>query len=388
MPFPPSDMLAAQSKWLYFQGLEHKLRERHPELAHRVFFNSGGPFLYLKVKVSGESGVALAITRFGNTETWAILDPQLDGELSVWAPSTPGEVLVDSLAAHAAAHLAGVPVASPWRWHQSERSDMTDLADLLTDSGIKVRRVVAGNGWFAYGPRHEPKLGLIESSRGHHLDAELPGGVLVRVSIKPNLGWTAHVHTPEWNAWGRIDLSRALTGRERPVPGVPLTSTSVERIAEVISGGFPTWAEVRPWDPFRGYAPPSPFGFDPTEAVLAQLSPLGFGDLREGVGGALVSDSHHVEWYEQEPKTPGNLLKPELVRLNGLAAAAGEDAPKRLILITNCGLSRPAAAFADQAKAFVFRLAPDTGRLDPLNPRAQEALPPWEDPRKHDWETW
>lgn len=262
---------------------------------------------------------------------------------------------------------------------------MTDLADLLTHNGVKVRRVVAGNRWFAYGPRYEPKLGIIESARGHHLDAELPGDVFVRVSVKPNLGWLAHMHTPAWGAWGGIDLSRALTGRGRPTPGMPPAATSVERIAEVISGGPDTWAGDHSWEPFSHYSPPSPFGFNPVEAVLAQLPRLGFGDLREGDGGALVSDSHHVEWCERKPR---NLSKPELERMNGLAAAAGEDAPKRLILITTCRLSRPAAAFADQAKAFVFHLDADTGRLDPLNPRAQEALPPREDPRKHDLEPW
>ncbi|WP_406440568.1 hypothetical protein OHB00_34220 [Streptomyces sp. NBC_00631] len=36
-------------------------------------------------------------------------------------------------------------------------------------------------------------------------------------------------------------------------------------------------------------------------------------------------------------------------RLNGLAAAAGEEVPKRLIVIASGEISRPAADFADRA---------------------------------------
>ncbi|MEU6891136.1 hypothetical protein ABZ934_04935 [Streptomyces sp. NPDC046557] len=386
MPFPPSDMLAAQSKWLYFQGLEHKLRERHPELAHRVFFNSGGTLLYLKVMLAGESGVALAMTRLGHTTAWTILDPKVDSEPSVWAPGTPGEVLVDALAAHASARLAGVPVASPWRWHQSERSEVTDVADLLTDKGVKVRRVVAGNRWFAYGPRFEPKLGIVESAKGDHVEAALPGSSIVRVSVTPNLGWLVDLHTPEWGAWGRVDLSRAVSGRVRATPGVPLAQASVDRVAEVITEGPGRWAYAVAREPFSHDAPPTPFGFDIAEAVLAQLPPLGFGDLKESDGDTLIcSNSYHVEWYDRESK---NLSKPELQRMNGLAAAAGDDTPKRLILITSSWLTRPAADFADQAKAFVFHFDRGTGRLEALNPRAREAMPPYDDPRKHDLEPW
>ncbi|WKK25392.1 hypothetical protein QZH56_07235 [Streptomyces olivoreticuli] len=59
-----------------------------------------------------------------------------------------------------------------------------------------------------------------------------------------------------------------------------------------------------------------------------------------------------------------------------MAAAAGEDVPKRLILITSGGISRPASAFADQAKAFVFHLDRETRRLGAHNARAREVLLP------------
>ncbi|RRQ76300.1 hypothetical protein CQW39_22965 [Streptomyces griseofuscus] len=67
---------------------------------------------------------------------------------------------------------------------------------------------------------------------------------------------------------------------------------------------------------------------------------------------------------------------PEVQRLNGTAAAADEELPKRLILITGGGLTRPAAEFADKARAYAFHLDRTTGRLTPLNSRALEASLP------------
>ncbi|MEU3299950.1 hypothetical protein ABZ729_09025 [Streptomyces sp. NPDC006678] len=75
-------------------------------------------------------------------------------------------------------------------------------------------------------------------------------------------------------------------------------------------------------------------------------------------------------------------------RLNGLAAAAGEDAPKRLIVITTAGVSRPAAAFADTAKAFVFCIDRTADKLMALNSRAREALLPHTNPSERGLEPW
>ncbi|MFI1865527.1 hypothetical protein [Streptomyces jumonjinensis] len=381
MGFPTGDTLAAHGKWLYFSGLEQELRERHPELAHRVFFNSAGPLLYVKVRMSGESGIVLAICRLGHAETWTLTGPEPDGLPSVWAPGTPREVLIEALAAQATARLAGVPVASPWRWDESERSEVTELADLLVEHGITVRRVVAGNRWFAYGSGYAPELDIVESAQGNLVEAESPGGVVVHASVTPHLGWLLDRYLPDLSAWGRVDLNLALWGRSRPTPGMPSPQADVKQIAELIAGGPDTWTQDIQLAPIGLYTPPTPFGFDLEEAVLAQLPLLGFSDLKAGDGDALVqSDTYHVVWRDRESKT---LSKPEVERLNGVAAAAGTERPKRLILITNGWLSRPAAAFADQAGAFVFHIDPDTGRLDAVNPLAREAMPPRSDPRKH-----
>ncbi|WP_240677211.1 hypothetical protein [Actinacidiphila soli] len=57
-------------------------------------------------------------------------------------------------------------------------------------------------------------------------------------------------------------------------------------------------------------------------------------------------------------------------------------------MITSGGISRPAAAFADRAKAFIYHLDPATGRLVPLNSRADDVMPPGTEPDRYDLEPW
>jgi hypothetical protein len=71
-----------------------------------------------------------------------------------------------------------------------------------------------------------------------------------------------------------------------------------------------------------------------------------------------------------------------------MAAAAGEELPKRLILITDGGLTRPAAEFADKAKAYAFHLDRTTGMLTALNSRVREASLPAKVPGTRELEPW
>ncbi|MFF4796596.1 hypothetical protein ACFY2M_44965 [Streptomyces sp. NPDC001276] len=122
MSFPTGDMLAALSRHMHFQSLEQALCERHPELTGRVQLadSRGRPFL--RVAVSGKQSVGLLRSRMGHADIWLIVDPVLDSDPSVWPVTTPDGVLVDALHAVASAHLAGEPVASPWRWSENRSS--------------------------------------------------------------------------------------------------------------------------------------------------------------------------------------------------------------------------------------------------------------------------
>ncbi|WP_225850620.1 hypothetical protein [Streptomyces sp. HPF1205] len=430
MPFPPSDMVAAFAVHLQFKSLEQALRKRHPALAERTGFDDSQGGMLLKVALTGGRSVALAHVRMGHAIVWAVVDPVLDSEPSVWPLNTPDDALVDAVAAHASAHLGGEPVASPWRWHESEPSEMTELADLLDAAGIRVRRVAAGNGYFAYGPRYALKLDIVGGYGGKFVEMEFPEA-FVRVCLKPALGWLVDVHTPQWGGWGRLRLDRCLGRMSSPRPGLPRADVSVEEIAELLRKGPATWDMESPWtaSPSRAESSgfPEPmlleglFEDSPvqemlpewreslggsaalddegtarhrvgplapqeiTKAVLRQLTVLGFSDLQAGGAGVPIeSGAFHFEWRSAAK----DLSAPEIQRLNGLAAAAGDDLPKRLIVITSGGLTRPAADFADKAKAYAFRLNTATGRLTALNSLADEAALPVQAPGERALEPW
>lgn len=417
MAFPPGDMVVAFGNFLHFQSLENAVRDRHPDIADRVVFNSGGP-LYLKIELSGRRSVVLARVNFKRQAAWTITGPTLDGDPSVWALDTSVEVLSDALHAHAAFHLSGTPVPSPLRWDEGDSSDLTRLADLLDVRGVRVRRVVVNNRWFARGSRATPELELVPQSAGAYLDAEL-GDTFVRISVKPALGWMVDAYIRDWGAWGRVDLAGGLWGRRAAAPGVPRTTVSVDEMADLIGKGSAHWSGSFPWEPVersatRGRIPfnqqdslfsieaPEPdalplFEEEPgpdappslaeagrgvVRAVADQLNVLGFSTVLTGdFRSPIHSDGFDVQIRERGPK---DLSLSDMERLNGTAAAVGEDVPKRLILVTDGSISRPAAAFADKAKAFVFHVDRSTARLTPLTARTRQVMLPDTAPRDHD----
>ncbi|WP_338932307.1 hypothetical protein WEB32_25955 [Streptomyces netropsis] len=411
MPFPPGDMVSAFSRYLYFQRLEQLLHERHPELGHLVHVPSAEP-LYLKVNLSSKKAAMLALIRFGpHSFAWAVVDPVLHTAPSVWPLDTPNEALVDALHAHASAYLAGEPLPSPWCWNESEPSGITELADLLDKRGTRVRRVVGLNRYRADGPFHEPRLTIADRSAGAYAEVTFPDAD-VQVSIKPHLGWIVDMYDPKWEVWSRVDIGWSLGQGISPRPGALLSDFPLSAVADLLSAGPKAWEMHDVWEtpgaaqpiaePSRAsqealfpVAAPTPMTLDelfddPTSqrpmrtgpqdtvlSVLGQLTAFGFGDVREGDGNAPIhSDHFHVEWRHQSK----DLSTPEVQRLNGVAAAASEDVLKRLIVITSGGISRPASAFADQAKAFVFHLDRKTGRLGAHNARAQGVLLPRQAP--------
>src|SRR5215218_6075111 len=103
-------MVAAFGTHLHFKSLEQALCDRHPELADRVHFDDANHPMHLKVALSGPRSVVLAQVRMGHTIVWAVMDPVLNSEPSVWPLDTPDEVLVDALHAVASAHLTDVPL--------------------------------------------------------------------------------------------------------------------------------------------------------------------------------------------------------------------------------------------------------------------------------------
>ncbi len=374
------------------------MHDRHPELIERTELKESNGYSVLRIAVAEHDGVGLGMVHLKRTPVWSVMDPLGPHKTSIWPISTCNEVLVDALHALAEARLSGCALASPWRWQESEPTDLTELADLLDAKEVTVRRVVGGNRYFmASEDDDQPKLKILN---GNYVEAESHDTV-VRISLTSHLGWMMHVYAPELNGWGRVDLGRALERRRLPVPGVPRGQMSLSSLAQLLADGPATWEPEGPWSPEALEETPrlyadldgqiSLFPDDTrthsdhlsadwiVESIHQQLRLLGFNDIEKGdVDNPLQSDTFHFVWHDRD-KT---LYTSDVQRFNGLAAAAGDELPKRLIVISRSEVSKPAASFADKAKAFIFRCDPECGRLYGLNSRAEQVMPPHGEPQQ------
>ncbi|MFE5330794.1 hypothetical protein ACFRCG_30845 [Embleya sp. NPDC056575] len=294
-------------------------------------------------------------------------------------------------ALHACAHsvLEDTPVRSPWRWNQAEPSDIVRLADLLTEHGLEVRRVVAANRWHIAGPDGNERFDSAHRLPGVHLELAHPRGT-VRISHKPHLGWMIDVvlDTPK-QAWNRVDLGCHLMGKSWPFPGSIDHEVSVEDVVEIMSdvdgNGWKTYdflsgssiSLARQESLFQAHlddADLAPVDPDPEHALLpaaalGQLRSMGFAGRWEPWDRASQNlTGVHIEWWNRSR----DLRLGDVQRLNGIAAAEN----KKLLVLTRNGMTLPAAAFADKAQTFGFRIDPRHLTLEPLTQWATEAMLP------------
>ncbi|MEV0122654.1 hypothetical protein AB0I16_14090 [Streptomyces sp. NPDC050703] len=376
-------MLNAMSWYLKFQGLRDLLLERHAEWGSRAEVVDGKNVLKITLDDMSDRGVVLAVIRAGHLHTWAVIDGTdvLRGNTRVWpVHGTTDETLVDALHACAAATDRREPLPSPWCWNEAEASELTELADLLTARRVTVEHVAAGN---PYRVRRnglaDLDVDVAESWEGQFLEARTDD-MDVRVSLKSALGWFVDVRYDQEGVWRRVDLGAWLAGKEvTPEPGVPQDTVALTQVADFVAYELHSLDAAEYWmretddcdldaeDRPRPRSGLSPFML--VEAAAAQLAERGFGDIYVGDGESVFrSDQFRVDWRDGGTTLSTSTLQ----RLNGIAAAE----ERRLVLITTSGLSKPAAAFADKARGYVFQVRLDTGELMPLNRRARETQLP------------
>lgn len=376
MPFPTSDEKAAFGAWMYYRSLEDLLKQQAPEYAKRIERPDTPPF-YLKVRLDDHTSVLLSL--LSRSGVWVIADPQsAHSPHRVWSADTPPEVLIEALKVRVTAQLDGTPEPSPWRWDEAVTSAPTELADLLAAEGFTISSVIAGNR--AVATAAELSSGTIILDAPHRDGAYVRAGfeqLHVHVALKPTLGWVADVQIPGERHWRRLDLGRLITGHPSAVPGISAESLTVPRLAGTLaanasgllgaSGGEPVPSPLLGDRLVRG-VPSGQSGLELASYVSAQLHAMTFGDIevRDDLITPLRSRSFHVMW---RGNPEGSLGLPELQRLNGVAAAAG----KPLMVISAGHVTRRALDFADDAKAFVFRLDPRQGVLFNGNGRCAEA---------------
>jgi hypothetical protein len=385
LSFPTSDMVAGFSTYLYFRSLEDELRERAPELAERIERPEVSP-LFIKVHLKAGTCLILAQTSLGGTAVWALVDPDFRSARRIWPLTTPIEVLAEALAVRANAWIRGSAEPSPWRWDEPKASAATELADLLTAQGFEVDAVLAENRCFV-----EPAInadgravGRLEQREGAMVRAQRDG-IAVRAAQKSALGWVVDMSEVDTSDWRRLDTGYLRTGVPTAAPGLGPDTITVQELGKLVAAGAEALSAAQGEGVTASpvLAEPLPFLLDRAEQhshtqvlnAVAQLRAMGFSDIEafNEQENPLRSATFHIVWSDGQR----DLGLPELQRLIGLAAVEG----KRLLVVIGGHVTRPAAAFADRAKSFLFRLDGRSGVLSGVNSYGEEAL-------SADWYAW
>ncbi|MBV6695891.1 hypothetical protein KV557_01965 [Kitasatospora aureofaciens] len=360
-----------------YEALGETFRTRHPDLAGRLqVSHSPGP--HLSVPLTGGRSVVLAQMRFDkpydHTPVWAVVGPRISEPPRIWYGTTDTDVLVDALHARAVAELEGGGERSPWRWDEPAAGEIVALADDLAARGVDVLMAVAQNRCRAVEAERGTKAEYFGRDRGDFLVVQ-GLGCSITVSHKPLSGWSADVRAGGGGSWQRLDLGNLLLDEPSSVPGVESGLVDRAKLAGLVAdlARLPRVPTVDDRSTGRDTLPAQwsqadarPEGSVLVEGVAHELARMGFTDVvPDSVGGRLESGSIRIEWWSRS-KSMG---LGDLQRLYGGAAVEG----RRLMVLSQSSATRPALAFADQAKAFVFLVSP-AGRLHASNDLAREAV--------------
>ncbi|MEU8854430.1 hypothetical protein ACFUJX_22180 [Streptomyces rubiginosohelvolus] len=390
MQIPWGDMSSAMGTFFAYQRVESAVRERHPDLNDRLRMQEPvGEHRAAALTVAGDDGTKtlLWMTRFGRPYDyhlfWLIYGPADEGSPRIWDPRTGEGVLADAFHERIAAWRGRREEASPWKWDEPEMCRIVRLADALVGRGIPVAQVVANNrlraneaskGWEARSlPRQEGDFLITRS-----------GPRTIRVSCKPTLGWMVDIHDFEHGVQWRLDLNSLIHGQAGRAPGTSLPDGDPTRLADVIEElmdnpfAFVPCPEAVTKIEAHGTSGSEGLTLFSEEVVSAsphvlvtevadQLRSMGFADLEFSPSddSPFSSDGLHVAWWQRSK----DLGTADIKQLYADAAVEG----KRLVVLVNGRITRPATDFANKAEAFVFHLYPDSRRVRPANRLAQEA---------------
>ncbi|MFF8771804.1 hypothetical protein [Kitasatospora sp. NPDC015120] len=196
------------------------------------------------------------------------------------------------------------------------------------------------------------------------------------MSSEPLSGWSASVRADEGGVWQRLDLGGLLFGEPSVVPGVE--SDRVDRaklaglVADLARHPYEPTADDRPLGRDGLPAQRSQAADRSARSVLVdgavrELARMGFADVvPDATGGRLESENFHIEWWSRSK----SIGLGDVQRMYGAAAVEG----RRLMVLSESSATKPACAFADQAKAFVFAIGPDSHCPDACNELAREVV--------------
>jgi hypothetical protein len=233
------------------------------------------------------------------------------------------------------------------------------LADLLADQGFVASHAVANNWMRGVYQDGDYRLVVTDYSDSRDfLTVPVPDGEL-RVYRTAAFGWLANRRSAA--GWHRVDLGRSLTGHASAIPGVTETSTTVADVAAALLPLLSSASETS--YPDMGIdstpdlsAPPR----DVFEHSVRELRRFGFGDITaepSGQESRLTSAALHLVHRSRNAAVSVGAVKQHFAD----AVVAG----RRLLLISDCQVTKPAMKFADQAGVLVLNRDPANGAIWP-----------------------
>ncbi|MFJ8431141.1 hypothetical protein ACIQ9P_07545 [Kitasatospora sp. NPDC094019] len=320
--------------------------------------------------------MGLAQVRFAKpydyAPVWAVAGPRISERPRVWSGLTDMDVLVDALHARAVAELEREEELSPWRWDEPSVGEMVALADDLSALGVDVLMAVAQNRCRAVEAERGTKAEYFGSDQGDFVVVQGLGR-LIKVSSKPLSGWGASVRAEEGTVWQRLDLGALLFGEPFVVPGVEPGRVDRAKLAAVVAdlARLPRTAtaedRIQDLPAQRSQAAGPPTRSVAVEGAARELARMGFADVvPDDTCSRLESETFHIEWWNRS-KAMG---LGDVQRLYGVAAVAG----RRLLVLSESSATKPACAFADRARAFVFTVDPGNHRPHACNDLAREVV--------------
>ncbi|MFJ2863915.1 hypothetical protein [Kitasatospora sp. NPDC087314] len=363
---------------LMYEALGRRFRTRHPDLAERLQVPQS-PTPHLSVPLNGGRSVVLAQMRFAKpydyTPVWAVVGPKVSEPPRIWYGTTDMDVLVDALHARAVAELESEEEQTPWRWDEPAIGEIVALADDLATHGADVLMAVAQNRCRAVEADRGTKAEYFGSDQGDFVVVQ-GLGCLIRVSRKPLSGWSASVRADGGGVWQPLDLGGLLFGEPSVVPGVEPDRVDRAKLAELIADLVRLPRVVTGEDRAlsrdglpeqRSQATDRPARSVLVEGAARELARRGFADVvPDDTCSRLESGTFHIEWWNRS-KSMG---LGDVQRLYGAAAVQG----RRLMVLSESSATKPACAFADQAKAFIFTVDPEGRGLHSCNDLAREVI--------------
>ncbi|MER7581492.1 hypothetical protein [Kitasatospora sp. NPDC097691] len=361
-----------------YEALGERFRTRHPDLAGRLEVPHSHP-LHLSVPLTETRSVGLFQLRFDKpydyTPVWAVVGPKRLEPPRIWWGITPPDVLVDALHARAVAELERGEEQTPWRWDEPAVGEIVALADELAARGADVLMAVAQNRCRAVEAERGKKAEYFGSDQGDFVVVQ-GLGCLIRVSRKPLSGWSASVRANGGGVWQRLDLGRLLFGEQSVVPGVEPDRVDPAELAVLVAGLARLSRVPTVDDRFvsqdglpgqRSQMDAGPQGSALVEGAARELARMGFADVvPDGTGSRLESETFRIEWWSRSK----SIGLGDVQRMYGAAAVEG----RRLMVLSESSATKPACAFADQAKAFVFAIDPGSRRPYACNDLAREVV--------------